>query len=167
MAKSVRAWQRHKEPGLSIQLGSTPLWQTCHHRLCLHGSVHYWEPLEKIENEMQKMWCVWGTTALLYRYTGCWCVSFLNCRNLQNKFGFLSIFGAEWSLLNDQTLKKYIKAEYNIIISNLVIFIRDLDPDFQQIHRFMMLCHTCQISPDFHFPIFLNTQTCYTSQNHQ
>lgn len=47
MAKSVGAWQYHKEPWLSIQLGSTPLWQTCHQRLCLHGSVHYWEPQRK------------------------------------------------------------------------------------------------------------------------
>ena len=52
-AKSVGAWQRHKEPWLSIQLRSTPLWQTCHHRLCLHGSVHCWEPRRKMENELQ------------------------------------------------------------------------------------------------------------------
>lgn len=52
-AKSVGAWQRHKEPWLSIQLRSTPLWRTCHHRLCLHGSVHCWEPRRKMENEPQ------------------------------------------------------------------------------------------------------------------
>lgn len=51
-AKSVGAWQRHKEPWLSIQLCSTPLWQTCHHRLCLYGSVHRWVPWRK-----QRMSC--------------------------------------------------------------------------------------------------------------
>lgn len=46
-AKSVAVWQRHKEPRLSIQLCSTPLWHTCHHRLCLHRSVHCREPCGK------------------------------------------------------------------------------------------------------------------------
>lgn len=46
------SWHRHKEPWLSIQLCSTPLWQTCHHRLCLYGSVHHWAPWRK-----QRMSC--------------------------------------------------------------------------------------------------------------
>lgn len=46
------SWHRHKELWLSIQLCSTPLWQTYHHRLCLYGSVHHWAPWRK-----QRMSC--------------------------------------------------------------------------------------------------------------